>query len=229
MSIDQLARDFIAARQEADSLDIGDLAWEDAWAKKMQLAAKIRSWLLDNPLVLSDDPAVRQIFEEIDLADVHDPYEAGRARLYDLIRPEDYLAGLAEINLIVPVGSQIPEHLDSFFKEARQCYALGQYSAVQSLCRTILESTVNDIGIRTGEWTQKQLHTQRFRRGYPFSDRAKLAAGKAFGEKIYEFYKDLCAVVHGTATSANCGASGALTKTLGFVQSLYSRHRIEKA
>ena len=133
MNINQLARDFIAARQEADSLDIGNDGWEDAWVKKMRLAAKVISWRLDNPLVLSDDPAVTQIFKEVDLADFHDPYGAGRARLYDLIRPEDYLAGLAEINLIVPVGSQIPEYLHSFFKEARQCYALGQ-----SLCGAIV-------------------------------------------------------------------------------------------
>lgn len=227
MSINQLARDFTAAQKEADSLDIGDLGWEEAWVKEMRLAAKIRSCLLDKPLVLSEDPAVTQIFKEIDLADFHDAYETGRALLYDLIRPEDYLAGLAEIILIVPVGTQIPEHLHSFFKEARQCYALGQYSAVQSLCRTIRESTVNDIGILTGEWTQKQLHTPPFRRGYPFNDRVKLVAGGA-SDEICKLYKDLCSVVHGAATSASCGAPGALTKTLCFVQYLYGRHKVQK-
>ena len=88
---------------------------------------------------------------------------------------------------------------------------------------------VDEIGIRTGEWTQKQIHTPRFRRGHPFRDRVKLIAGETLGEKIYELFKDLCAVVHGAATSANCGASGALTKTLGFVQALYSRDRLEQA
>ena len=228
MSLNELARDFLQARQEADWLYIGNPGWGDAKAKELGLAEKIRHWLLLKPLVLSDDLAVTQILQEIDLGDFHDPYKIGLGLLHDLIRPEEYVASLAEIILIVPVGTQIPEHLHSLFNEARQCYALGQYSAVQSLCRTILEST-DAIGIRTGEWTEKQLHTPRFRRGYPFNDRVQLVAGKASGEKIYEFYKDLSGVVHGAATSANSGASGALAKTLGFVQSLYSRHKVEKA
>ena len=164
MNINEVARDFIAARLEADWRNMRNLGWKDAKIKEIQLAAQIRSWLLHRPLVLSDDPAVTKILREIDLADCHDPYETGRGLLYDLIGPEEYLAGLAEIFLIVPVGTSIPEHLHSFFKEARQCYALGQFIAVQSLCRTILESTVNEIGILTGEWTRKQLHTTRFRR-----------------------------------------------------------------
>ena len=55
MTINQLARDFIAARQEAERLEIGDLGWEDAKVKELRLAAKIKSWLLHKPLVLSED------------------------------------------------------------------------------------------------------------------------------------------------------------------------------
>jgi hypothetical protein len=228
ISINELARDFIAARQGADWQNIGNLDWEEAKVKQLPLATQIRSWLLHKPLVLSDDPGVTQILREIDLADCHDPYETGTALLYDLIRPEEYLAALGEIILIVPIGTHIPEQLRSFFKEARQCYALGQFAAVQSLCRTILESTVNEIGILTGEWTRKQLHTTRFRRSFVFKDRVNLVSGKEVSGKMNELYKDLCNVVHGAATSTTYGASGALTKTVGFVEYLYGRHKSEK-
>lgn len=225
MSIEALVEAINAARRRSDGLNIIDPEWDDAMATELRLAADLRHVLLQDPIVKTSDPLTRKILPGIDLAECCDPYKAGMGLLFDQIRPEDYLVGLAESGiLLLPIGLQIPEHLRSFFDEARQCYALGRFIAVQSMCRTILETTVNEVGVLAGEWTKKQLYTPRFRKAYAFKDKVGLVAGTA-SPKICELYTDLCSVVHGETTSAIDGALGSLTKTISFVQHLYDLHK----
>ena len=227
MNIDELGSAIAAARLKAAGLDIGTPEWFEVTLTEVSLAARARHLLVNDPVVTTNDSVVKKILSTIDPAECDDPHRRGLELLSELVRPEEYFASLAEIMLILPDGTKISEHLRSFFGEARQCYALGQFAAVQCLCRTILETTVNEIGVLNGEWTKKQLPTSRFLKAYPFPERVRLVAGSA-SDKIYELYRDLCSVVHGENISAKNGAPLALVLTVNYVQHLYALHKQNK-
>jgi hypothetical protein len=224
MSIEELARELIELRKESQRLlkDGYIQAWLDALVPECRLVEQLRSRLLNRSVVVTDDPAVRQILSDIDLTEVEDFDKVGSELLFSWISPAEYGARLVEVNVLV-APFQIPFDLRCFLDEARQCYALGQFSAVQSLSRTILESAVNDIAVRTGKMPKEAAEKDMFRE-YPPKKRIGLVTGDRF-EQVYQHYCDLCEVVHGLSTSATSGALGSLAKTIGFVQYLYEQHQ----
>jgi len=225
MSIEALARELIGHQEKSKRLlESGDIdAWLDALTPELRLVEQLRTRLLNHSVVVTDDPAVKQVLSGIDLTEVEDFDKVGTQLLFSWISPAEYGARFVEVSVLV-VPFQIPPELHSFLDEARQCYALGQFSAVQSLSRTILEAAVNDIAIRTGKIPQEAIEKDMFRK-YPPKKRICLVAADSF-EQIYQHYCDLCKVVHGRSTSAPSGALGSLSKTIGFVQHLYERHKV---
>jgi hypothetical protein len=189
---------------------------------EFRAAERLRSHLLNNPVVVTDDPAVKQLLAGIDLNDFEDPGKAGFHMLLSGISPADYAAGIAEVTVLVS-PFHIPPNLQQFLDEARQCYALGQYAAVQSLSRTILEAAVNDIAVRSGKMSIEVIEKDMFKQ-YPPWKRIELVSGDMF-QQVNDHYRDLCKVVHGLKTSTSQGPLGSLTKTIGFVQELYERNK----
>jgi hypothetical protein len=118
---------------------------------------------------------------------------------------------------VVVTPFKIPSNLRHFLDEARQCYGLGQFAAVQSLSRTILEVAVNDIAVRIGRMPRK------FTEG-AMSKRIRWVSGNQ-SKQIYAHYRELCTVVHGQATCAVDGPLGSLTKTIGYVEYLYDLNK----
>ena len=220
MSIEALAQDLIGQQEKSKRLlEAGDIdGWSDALLPELRLVEQLRRLLLNHPVVVTGDLAVKQLLSEIDLTEIEDFDKVGSRLLYSWISPTEYGARFVEVSVLV-APFQIPFELRCFLDEARQCYALGQFSAVQSLSRTILEAAVNDIGVRTGKLPQEAVEKDMFRE-YPTWKRIRLVTGNRF-EQIYQHYRDLCKVVHGRSTSATSGALGSLTKTIGFVQHLY--------
>jgi hypothetical protein len=225
MSIEALARELIGYQDKSKRLlESGDIdAWLGALTPELRLVEQLRTRLLNHSVVVTDDPAVKQVLSGIDLTEIEDFDKVGSKLLYSWISPAEYGARFAEVSVLV-APFQIPFDLHRFLDEARQCYALGQFSAVQSLSRTILEAAVNDIAVRTGQMPQAAVE-QDMSREYPTSKRIRLVAGDRF-DQIYQHYRDLCKVVHGLSTSATSGALGSLTKTIGFVQHLYEQHKV---
>ncbi|MGD1089160.1 MAG: hypothetical protein ABR955_10610 [Verrucomicrobiota bacterium] len=225
MSIETLARDLIGHQEKSKRLlESGDIdAWVDALSLGLRLVEQLRTRLLNHSVVVTDDPAVKQILSGIDLTEVEDFDKVGSELLYSWISPAEYGARYTEVNVLI-APFQIPFDLRCFLDEARQCYALGQFSAVQSLSRTILEAAVNDIAVRTGKIPEKAVEKDMFRKYSP-KQRIRLVAGNRF-EQIYQHYCDLCKVVHGLSRSSINGALGSLTKTIGFVQHLYEQHKV---
>lgn len=223
MSIEALARELIGLQQESMRLlEAEDIdAWLDTVKSELRLVEQMRTCLLNDSVVVTDDPAVKQVLSCIDLTGVDNFHKVGSELLYSWISPAEYGARFAEVNVLI-APFQIPFDLRYFLDEARQCYALGQFSAVQSLSRTILEVAVNDIAVRTGKMPQKAVDEDMFRK-YPPRERIRLVAGGRF-KQVYQHYRDLCKVVHGFSTSATSGALGSLTKTICFVQHLYEQH-----
>lgn len=224
MKIEALSHDLLNLRQNSTSLlKSGDIAgFLDSLRPAFNAAERLRSYLLDNPIIVTEDPAVKQLVSEMDLTEIDDPDKVGSELLFSWISPAEYGAALAEVSVLI-APFKIPFDLEVFLCEARQCYALGQYSAVQSLSRTILEAAVSDIAVRTGKMPKEAIEQDMFRE-YPPYKRIKLVAGPVF-DQVYDHYKDLCKVVHGLATNASLGALGSLTKTIGFVQYLYEQHK----
>jgi hypothetical protein len=224
MSIEALAHELLGQQEKTKRLlESGDVdAWLDALSPELRLVEQLRSQLLSRSVVVTDDPAVRQVLSGIDLTEIEDFDKVGSELLYSWISPAEYGARYTEVSVLVS-PFQIPFDLRCFLDEARQCYALGQFAAVQSLSRTILEAAVNDIAVRTGQMPKAALEQDMFTE-YPPKKRIRLVAGDRF-DQIYQHYRDLCKVVHGLSTSATSGALGSLTKTIGFVQHLYEQHK----
>lgn len=58
---------------------------------------------------------------------------------------EDYLERRYDSGVLILGLSEIPPHLQTYFKEARDCYCLGLNIAMTIMCRTILHICLNDI------------------------------------------------------------------------------------
>ncbi len=224
MNIEALCHELLNFRETSTRLlQTGDIeGWLNSLAPELRAGERLRSYLLDNPIIVTEDPDVKRLVAEMDLTEIDDPDKVGSELLFSWISPAEYGAAIAEVSVLI-APFRIPPDLETFLGEARQCYALRQYSAVQSLSRTILEAAVSDIAVRTGKIPKEAIEHAMFRE-YPPYKRIKLVAGPRF-EQVYEHYKDLCKVVHGLATTASLGALGSLTKTIGFVQHLYEQHK----
>jgi hypothetical protein len=225
MSIEALAHELIAHQEKSKSLiESGDI---DAWLKEIvsefRLIEQLRTELLNHSVVVTDDPAVKRVLKGIDLTEIEDLDKVGTKFLYSWISPAEYGARFVEVRFLI-APFQIPYDLRIFLDEARQCYALGQFSAVQSLSRTILEAAVNDIAVRIRKLPREAVE-KNMSRQYPIWERFVSVAGNDF-KRIYRHYEDLCIVVHGRSTSAPSGALGSLIKTIGFVQHLYEQNKV---
>lgn len=209
----------IALQKEAkQKLESGDIiALFDVVSKEVGVAKELRMKLLHDPVVETDDPDVKQLLAGINLTELEDFDKAGCALLFSWITPAEYGARYAEVNVLV-TAFRVPYNLRCFLDEARQCYALGQFAAVQSLSRTILEAAVNDIAVRTGMILEAKIEK--------ISAKARIEkVAPHESKRVYDHYKDLCVVVHGRSTTTSKGALGSLTKTMGFVHHLYENHK----
>jgi hypothetical protein len=224
VNIDTLAHEVIKQREASKRLfDSGDLdAWLTAMPAEFAAAERLRTYLLRHPVVVTDDPAVKQLLAETDLSEVDDPDKIGMELLWGSISPAEYATNLALVDVLV-APFNIPSDLHQFLDEARQCYAIGHSAAVQSLSRTILEAAVNDIAVRTGRMPHEAIEQDMFTE-YPPKKRIRLVSGEQF-EPIYQHYRDLCKVVHGLSTRSVEGPLGALTKTIGYVQYLFDTNK----
>jgi hypothetical protein len=75
----------------------------------------------------------------------NDIEDLGSDLFYSWFSHYEYIKGLFEIGALIISCGKIPANLSGFVEEARHCYTFQQYSAVFSLCRTILEVCIKDI------------------------------------------------------------------------------------
>lgn len=146
--------------------------------------------------------------------------EIASNELYSWWGPYDYIWGLVEIGILV-VGVSIPSNLSTFLNEARHCYAFKQYNAVFSLCRTLLESSMRDVGIRKGK-IKKINGGREFYKEYPPRRLINTTTtGKLF-DRVHDFYAELSSLIHGYETVNSDRAKSALKETISIIQKLYS-------
>ena len=223
MQIDTLVKNLIACRKASkDALESDDMdRWLDLISDEVRAADKLREALIREPSVIASSPEALRLLKEIDIQEFSDPDKLGMELLWGSVSPAEYVTSLAMVDALI-TPSSIPAGLKQFLSEARECYALGQSAAVQSLSRTILEAAVNDVAVRTGKIPPEAIEQDMFTE-YPPRKRIRLVSGTSF-EVMYEHYGDLCKVVHGLSTISSHGPLHALTKTIGFVESLYHQN-----
>ncbi len=142
--------------------------------------------------------------------------------LYSWFGPYEYIERLIEIGSLI-VGVSIPEILRNFITEARQSYAFQKFNAVYSLCRTILETAMRDVGIRIGK-IQRPKDDREFYKEYP---PRKLINTVSYGRlrgKIHRLYGELSSLIHGYETVNEEKSKIALRKTLIIIQELYDKN-----
>jgi hypothetical protein len=210
-------------RQAADALAANNIEeWLDIIYRETTAIERLQNALLQQSVVIAKDPSAVRILREIDLTDIENLDSLGKQLLYSWFSDRDYALGLSRVNaLISPIA--IPHELRDFVGEARQCYALSQSNAVYSLSRTILEAAVNNLCVRTRRMPKYILDEALFDdERYSFKNRLRLLADSPRVNRIYDHYRLLCRVVHGSVTVSSGEALTAVVETLGFVHHLYA-------
>lgn len=76
--------------------------------------------------------------------------ELAFSEFYSWFGPSIYFWNLLEIGVLI-VDKKVHAKVEKFVDEARQCYAFERYNAVYSICRTMIEAALRDVGLRLGK------------------------------------------------------------------------------
>jgi hypothetical protein len=143
-----------------DTLDTnGSLSTKQAaaLAECVDLSNDIVKDLIRTPHVVTDDPSVRNLINQLvgdraqeveSMGEMVDEDEIDAYR--DDFWPADYTARMLKLPVTFTKHA-IPAALAELIEEARRCYAAHHYTASVALCRTILEKAVTDLAIKGGD------------------------------------------------------------------------------
>ncbi len=107
--------------------------------------------------------------------------------------------------------------------DTTQSYAFQNFNAVYSLCRTILETAMRDVGIRIGE-IQTLKDDREFYKEYPPRKLINTVSSGRLRDKIHDLYSELSSLIHGYKTVTEETAKNALKETLMITQELYDKN-----
>jgi hypothetical protein len=181
--------------------------------------------------VSEEEQAMAEILKQIEdegtsgllIEDAGDIDDLTGKLLYSWFSDREYVLGLFRSGAVV-IRCRVPYELKNLVEEARQCFAFQQHNAVISLCRTILESAVTDIGVRTGLIPKSALTRRDFYKQYPPWERIDAVSREPLRTQMHNFYDVASAVIHGRTSAGIVSALEALKSTLTMVETLYSQH-----
>lgn len=163
--------------------------------------------------------------------------ELGRQSLYSWMSHVEYAEGLYKAGALVVACGEIPNNLERFTAEARQCYAFQQYNGVCALCRTMLEIAVRDVAIDYGvipRDTGKVSHLAARGRKPQGPDLSEMIHRITEHSEVLHLRDPLHrvrqltnAVIHGSRSVSENEALRILKETLSAIHRLYEAH--EKA
>jgi hypothetical protein len=210
----------------------------------MDLKRKIKKNLIDYPIANIHDNAAQKILIKIQQEEPfqadnilkifegvtgesfdydkleHDDFqELGDTLFYSRFSHFEYLEGLYEIGSMI-IGISIPDILDTYVTEARNCYAFQQYNAVFGLCRTILEIAIRHRCQRKGIIKNQKgniIDLDSYRPGELINKSTK----GPLRERVKEMYRDTSDLLHGRKTASSSDAKKMFKDTLKVVQDLY--------
>lgn len=215
------------------------------------LKRKIKSLFVDNSVIETDNKEVKELLQMIvfnrptslkiekylnvlensfsqpfnlDELNEEEIDNLGSEYFYSWFSHYEYIKSLYEIEVLI-VDIAVPDHLKQFVNEIRKCYAFQQYNAANSLCRTILEIAMRDIGIKIGEihWSKEDGDTKEFYRQYPPWDmRNKVTKGNdKLRNRIKKLYDELSSLIHGYNSNVNIS----IKETLLVIQDIYEHNK----
>ena len=162
----------------------------------------------DNELVDKREPSLEECDELIDT-------------FYSWMDPYTYIRALYDLRALIVRDTVSEKIILDLIHEARNCYALRQYNAVFSVCRTTIEVTCRkrfvSLGLNAdGRGSVKDID------GYPAIKIIRDATKKLekLQERITEKYETACNVVHGKEQATQEGAREMFKDTLCFVEEL---------
>lgn len=159
---------------------------------------------------------------ELDELEEEEINSLGSDLLYSWFSHYEYIRNLYSISSLI-LGIPIPDRLKELIAEARLCYAFERYSAVYSLCRTILEVTIKDICIR-GKLLQPDKKGNVNFDSYTTRQLRDAVSNGSLNDKIRDLYKDTSLFIHGNNTVLSIKGIDAFKQTLTIVQELYANH-----
>ncbi len=145
----------------------------------------------------------------------------GSELLYSWISHYEYVQNIFKVNTLI-FRSTVAPKLRSYISETRNCFALEQYSATISMCRTILEAGAKGICEKQGLF---EPHDDKVIEINPavFNHLIKsISKGQLKRRAIKLYYRDACPVVHGDRLVTADEALRVLTDTIDVIQELYS-------
>lgn len=191
--------------------------------------------------VFENGPLKGLLIHEFDNFDYH---ELEMEYFYSWLGPVSYIEGLFEISPLIAKVEVIPDELDKFFDELRQCFAFQQYLAVCVLCRTVIEISLRHICSLEGLFDPDSSN-YRITRGY-YDRKAKaekreyrviedyqmqpsdlryllcqIPSFKQHDEQIRNLYSELSRIVHGNTVVKQEDAKKYAFKTIDLIHSLY--------
>ena len=185
-----------------------------------ELLSRVQREFPTDSIIRQLEPETRKEGSFYELTD-EEISELGSDLLYSWISHYEYVRNIFKVNTLI-LRTQIPPALMKYVGEARNCFALEQYHAVVSLCRTILEAALKhiceekDLFEPDGEKVieiNPSVFNQLLRA--VSSDNLKKRA-------IRLYYRDACPVVHGDRIVDANDALRVLRETTALIQDLYA-------
>ncbi len=164
--------------------------------------------------------------DELDDADIE---QLGMDLFYSWFSHYEYVEGLYNIGSLILSVSRIPEYLLNFIDEARQCFAFQRYTAVYSLCRTIIEIVVRDICVKHGLVQGPTVKEKPLKFFEPPELRemiveiCRLPKYKPLKERLDKIRVNANFLIHGNCTATSKEAKDLFSETLGVIQELYKQ------
>ena len=169
-------------------------------------------------LLIPEDITVSELTEE-------EIEELGSNLFYSWFSHYEYITRMYDISALILNCGEIPNYLEKFVSEARNSYVFQNYLAVYSLCRTILEIGVRDMGVRKGflkEKNGKIIHQKSYRMELiDLIDMATKGKGR-IRNKMHQIRKKTNFLIHGRKTVSPEEAKEMLKTTLKVIHELSS-------
>jgi hypothetical protein len=136
----------------------------------------------------------------------------------------EYIRGLGKIGSLI-IGTTIPKRLERYVDEARNCFAYGQYLAVYSLSRTILETAVRDIGQKKKILPKNTDKVKRWelRKWGRIKDKV---VPKYLRDEVKTIHGHTSGLIHGNKLIGEKEAIEIFMRTLTIVHKLYDHYKL---
>jgi hypothetical protein len=181
-------------------------------------------WLVKSLLAQTGKAGGDKIIEDLTWLPDDELSDIAHEQFYSWIGPIDIAERLYKIGALI-LAVPTPNTLENYVTEARWCYAFGQYMAVYSLCRTILETAIREIGQEIGKLPRDEGNVKHdvLRR---FHRMKEIVVPLDLANEVDEIYLPTCYIVHGRTAVGHEDASEMLRNTLKCVQKLYEYHHV---